>query len=129
MKVFTVPCLEDYTDTVFVLREAEAGLKGPELVSTELAGDATLVLTFNKPIESNTIKRGDFRFFSNQEVAITAIKVDPVEKEKLQFTLSHSVAPVITYPYPISRATLREQTGVRCSPSVRKRSIIPFRIL
>ena len=92
-KIFTVPCLKEYGDTVFVLQESEADLKGPELVGAELAGDATLVLTFNHPIESNTIKKGDFRFFSNDEIAFTTIEVDSEDNKKLHCTLSDAVTP------------------------------------
>ncbi|MFC2090345.1 endo-1,4-beta-xylanase [Bacteroidota bacterium] len=93
VKIFTVPCLKDYSDTVFVLHEAEAGLKGPELVSVELSDDDSLSLTFTKPIEGSTIKKGDFRFFSNHEIAITSIAVDPAAPETLKFTLSEAVTP------------------------------------
>jgi|GEM_PF-5293030 len=93
VKVFNVPCLKSYADTVFVLREGAARLKGPELVRAELTGDASLTLTFNKSIESNTIQRGDFRFFSNQDIAIHTIQADPEEKTTLRFILSSSVTP------------------------------------
>ncbi|MBN1133133.1 MAG: endo-1,4-beta-xylanase, partial [Bacteroidales bacterium] len=93
VRVFDIQCLKGYDDTVFVLREGEARLKGPEPVRAELTGDASLTITFNKPIESNTIKRGDFRFFSSQDIAIKTIQVDPEENTTLQFILSSSVTP------------------------------------
>jgi GH35 family endo-1,4-beta-xylanase len=91
VKVFTIPCLKEYADTVFSLYETDARLKGPRLVSAELDGDETVKLTFDKPVWNNSVKRSDFKFFSNDGIAVEEILTDQDHPEVLSMILSNSV--------------------------------------
>ncbi|MGD2035443.1 MAG: endo-1,4-beta-xylanase, partial [Bacteroidales bacterium] len=91
VKVFTVPLLEAYADSVFTLYEADAALKGPELLSAELDGEDMVKLTFDKSIEPSSIKPSDFKFFSSYEIGINDIQVDPDNSSELQMALSAAV--------------------------------------
>ncbi len=93
LKVFTVPCLKEHADSVFILNEAAASLKGPELLSTKIETDGTIKLTFSKSIKNNTINKSDFKFFSNYEISIDNIQVDPGNSHVLVLTLSDAVTP------------------------------------
>jgi len=75
VKVLTIPCLKENADSVFTLYEADAALKGPILVKAELNGNDTVTLLFDKPLNSNTLKKSDFKFFSNYKIGIEDIQV------------------------------------------------------
>jgi len=91
LKVFTIPCLQGYADSVFTLYEADAILKGPELLSAELESDDMVKLTFDKPIEPGSVKKSDFKFFSNYEIGIDDIQVDQNNSSELLMVLSVAV--------------------------------------
>ena len=91
LKVFTIPCLKEYADSVFTLYEVDAFLKGPELLSAELEGDDMVKLAFDKSIESSSIIKSDFKFFSNSEIGIDDIHVDQDDSNVLWMALSAGV--------------------------------------
>lgn len=91
VKVFRIPCLKENTDTVFTLNEIDAHLKGPRLMSAELDGGDTVKLTFDKPVLSSSVTKGDFRFFSNEGIAIDEIRAEQHQPEVLSMLLSTSV--------------------------------------
>lgn len=91
VKVFTIPCLKENRDSVFTLYEANASLKGPELVSAKLIGDDVIKLEFDKPLQSNSIKKSDFKFFSNYKIGIEEIQVESNNLKTITITLSASV--------------------------------------
>jgi GH35 family endo-1,4-beta-xylanase len=91
VKLFTIPCLKEYSDSVFILFEADAFLKGPELLSAELESDDMVKLTFDKSIEPASIKKSDFKFFSNYEIGIDDIQTDQDNSNELWMALSAAV--------------------------------------
>jgi GH35 family endo-1,4-beta-xylanase len=91
VKVFTIPCLKANADSVFTLYEANAAIKGPKLVNTELNGKSAVKLLFDKPLQNNSIKKSDFRFFSNNKIGINTIQVDPNNPNALIISLSTAV--------------------------------------
>jgi hypothetical protein len=91
VKVFTIPCLKINADSVFTLYENDARLKGPELVSTKLMGLNSVKLEFDKPIQSGSLKRSNFKFFSNSNVGLNAIQTDPENPNAVILALSTNV--------------------------------------
>jgi GH35 family endo-1,4-beta-xylanase len=91
VKVFTIPCLKSNKDSVFVLNENDARLKGPELVSTKLMGLNSVKLEFDKPIQSSSLRRSNFKFFSNSTVGLNAVQTDPDNPNAIILTLSKNV--------------------------------------
>lgn len=91
VKVFTIPCLKENADSVFTLYESNAKLKGAQLVSAKLSGKNAVKLVFDKPLQSNSVKRGDFKFFSNYKIGINDIQVDAENPNALVLSLSTSV--------------------------------------
>lgn len=91
IKVFSVPCLKENADSVFTLYESSAALKGTELISAKLDGANTVRLEFDKPIQSNSIKKGNFKFYSNYKIGIIDIMVEPLNPKELILTLSAAV--------------------------------------
>jgi len=91
VKVFTIPCLKANKDSVFVLNEADARLKGPVLLSKSLVNLNSVRLEFDKPIKSGSLKRSNFKFFSNTKVGLTAIQPDPANPNAVILTLSANV--------------------------------------
>lgn len=91
VKVFTIPCLKANADSVFTLFETEATLKGPVLLKAELDGKSAITLLFDKPIQSNSLKKSDFKFFSNYEIGIEDVKVEPFNPNMLNLSLNSPV--------------------------------------
>ena len=91
LKVFNIPCLKEYADSVFILFEGDAFLKGPELLYAELEGDDMVKLTFDKSIEPASIRKRDFKFFSNHNIGIDDIQVNQDSSDELQMSLSAAV--------------------------------------
>jgi GH35 family endo-1,4-beta-xylanase len=91
VKIFTIPCLKANKDSVFVLNEATARLKGPELMSKKLVNLNSVRLEFDKPIKSGSLKRSNFKFFSNTKVGLNAIQPDPQNPNAVILTLSTNV--------------------------------------
>lgn len=91
VKVFTIPCLKANKDSVFVLNETSARLKGPELVSKKLVNLNSVKLEFDKPIKSGSLKRSNFKFFSNTKVGLNAVQPDPENPSAVILTLSANV--------------------------------------
>ena len=91
VKVFTIPCVKANKDSVFVLNEADARLKGPVLVSKTLVNLNSVRLEFDKPIKNSSLKRSNFKFFSNTKVGLTAIQPDPENPNAVILTLSANV--------------------------------------
>ncbi len=91
VKVFTVPCLKENKDSVFTLYESAAKIKGPELINTKLVGENAVRLIFDKPIKSGSLKRSNFKFFSNSQVGINTVQIDPENPNGIILTLSKNV--------------------------------------
>ena len=91
VKVLTIPCLKENADSVFTLYEADAVLMGPKFVKAELNGDDTVRLLFDKPLNSNSLKKNDFKFFSNYKIGIEDIQVASDDPEALILSLSAAV--------------------------------------
>ena len=91
VKVFTIPCLKANKDSIFVLNETSARLKGPELVSKKLVNLNSVRLEFDKPIQSGSLKRSNFKFYSNSTVGLNAVQTDPENPKAVILTLSKNV--------------------------------------
>lgn len=91
IKVFTLPCLKENADSVFILNEGDAKLKGPQFERTELVNDGTVKVLFNKPIDSNSLVRSNFKFFSNTEVGLLSVERDPNNENAILLALSKDV--------------------------------------
>ncbi len=90
VKVFTIPCMKEYEDTVFVLSEVEAEVKGPEYVSNAMLNDNTLKIVFDSPIDPASVSPGDFKFFAGNDIRILSVKADPENSHALIITLQES---------------------------------------
>jgi GH35 family endo-1,4-beta-xylanase len=93
IKVFTIPCLQANEDSVFVLNETDAMVKGPQLNSLNLVNDSALVLVFDKPVQSESVARGDFKFFSDKPMRIQNIVRAPLDENIVIITLQDLIAP------------------------------------
>ena len=91
IKVFTIPCLKENADSVFTLVENEAKLKGPELVDTELKSGNSIRLVFDKPIQSSSLNRSNFKFFSKSSIGLDALQMDPDDSNAIILSLSKNV--------------------------------------
>ena len=91
VKVFTIHCLKANKDSVFVLNETDARLKGPELLNRKLVNLNAVKLEFDKPIKSGSLKRSNFKFFSNTKVGLNAVQPDPENPNAVILTLSANV--------------------------------------
>lgn len=91
IKEFTIPCLKANADSVFVLNEETAKLKGPQLTSTELESNNSVRLIFDKPIQASSLKRSNFKFFSNKGLGIDAVGLDSENQNAVLLTLSGGV--------------------------------------
>ena len=91
VKVFNIPLLKENEGSVFTLYEVDAEIKGPELLSTYLDGRDAVKLNFDKPIQANSINKGDFKFFSNHDIGIQDIQVDSEDPNVLTIALSAGV--------------------------------------
>jgi uncharacterized repeat protein (TIGR02059 family) len=93
VKVFSIPCIKENEDSVFVLHEENAILKGPELLEARLLSDTSLVIVFNKSIQNESISTGDFKFFSDNLLRIQDIKVDPANDSTIVIKLQNLITP------------------------------------
>jgi uncharacterized repeat protein (TIGR02059 family) len=93
VKVFSIPCIKENEDSVFILHEENAILKGPELLEARLLSDTSLVIVFNKSIQNESISTGDFKFFSDNLLRIQDIKVDPVNDSSVVIKLQNIITP------------------------------------
>ncbi|WP_167619196.1 endo-1,4-beta-xylanase [Maribellus sediminis] len=91
VKIFTIPCLKENADSVFILNEGDAKLKGPQLVSTKLVNAGTVKVLFNKPIDGRSLVRSNFKFFSNTEVGLLSVERDPDNENAILLALSKDV--------------------------------------
>ena len=93
VKVFSIPCLKENEDSVFVLFEEDAILKGPELVSKQLLNDSTLQLSFNKKMDYESIRSGDFKFFSDNALRIQKLSIDSEDTNSVNIVLHNPIMP------------------------------------
>ncbi len=93
VKEFTVPLLKANVGSIFELHETSARIKGPQLVKAELFELGKIGLTFDKPIKANSIRRGDFKFFSTGGIGIDAATIDPADETRAIVKLSRNVTP------------------------------------
>lgn len=91
VKVFSIPLLKANADSVFILHEKDAKVKGPELIKTELMDRNKIRLYFDKPLNSNSLRRSNFKFFSPGSIGIQAVNLDPENQYNLIITLSANV--------------------------------------
>ncbi|HEX2933902.1 MAG TPA: endo-1,4-beta-xylanase [Bacteroidales bacterium] len=91
IKVFTVPCIKANKGSVFILNEVDAVLRGPKLISAIMNGNNAIKLKFDKPLQSNSIRKSDFKFFSNYKIGINNIQIDPNNSNTLIISLSANV--------------------------------------
>lgn len=92
-KVFTIPCLMANKDSVFVLNEQNAIVKGPVVTSAQLVGNNALEMIFDKEIDPESVVAGDFKFFSDHPIRIVAVNVDTTNKRRLLVELQQNITP------------------------------------
>jgi len=93
VKVFTIPCLKENTDSVFTLNELDAELKGPEFISTRILSDTSFTIVFDKPILEGSVRKGDYKFFSNNPLRIQDIKADQEDTNAIVVYLEEKITP------------------------------------
>jgi GH35 family endo-1,4-beta-xylanase len=103
IKEFTIPCLKENKDSIFTLIETDALLKGPMFINAEMAEKNSVRLLFDKPIDSNSLKRSDFKFFSKKGIGLISVESDPKNEKSLILSLSNDVTegdPVYVSYFP-----------------------------
>jgi uncharacterized repeat protein (TIGR02059 family) len=110
VKLFHIPCLRANKDSVFILHEQDAVLKGPAFKDAYLSGDTTLTIVFSQPIRNESVTKGNFKFFSDNALRIKDIKADIANNCRVRITLSSSITPenylsVSYYPGTLSSVT------------------------
>ncbi|MEJ5265203.1 MAG: endo-1,4-beta-xylanase [Bacteroidales bacterium] len=93
VKVFTVPCLMANKDSVFVLYEQDAVVKGPVVITAQLIDNKGVEILFDKEIDPATVVAGDFKFFSDHPIRIVSVVVDSIDKKRLLITLQQNITP------------------------------------
>ncbi len=93
VKVFKVPLLKANADSIFVLNEADARVKGPQLLEAGLMDMNTIELLFDKPINDKLLRRRDFRAFIPGGIGIDAAEINPENENSLMLTLTKNVTP------------------------------------
>ncbi|MBN2274225.1 MAG: endo-1,4-beta-xylanase [Bacteroidales bacterium] len=93
IKVFTIPCIQANEDSIFVLSEADAALKGPVFLEARLLNDTSLYISFDKPVQNESISGGDFKFFSDNPVRIQSIETDNENDSIVEIMLQSPVTP------------------------------------
>lgn len=93
VKYFTIPCIQANKDSIFILSEQDALVKGPEVISSQLISNNSLELTFDKEINPESINTSDFKFFSDNPLRILSVKPDNNDKNKLIVTLQNNITP------------------------------------
>lgn len=91
VKVFSIPCLKVNKDSVFTLYEKDARLKGPQFTGNELVEKDLVRVYFDKPIDSNSLTRSNFKFFSSSQVGLNSVAIDPENDNAILLTLSKDV--------------------------------------
>jgi len=91
VKTFNVPCLKKNKDSLFILNETQSVLLGPRLVNAALPSQNSVRLLFDKPIQSSSIKRSHFKFFSKREIGLNTVAIDPTNGNALILSLSKNV--------------------------------------
>ncbi|MFW5725853.1 MAG: endo-1,4-beta-xylanase, partial [Bacteroidota bacterium] len=92
-KVFKLPLLKAYSDSIFILHEEDARLKGPQLLYAELREQNEIALMFDKPMDDKLLRRSDFKFFSPGNIGIEAVALDVENPDRLLISLSTDVNP------------------------------------
>lgn len=93
LKVFNIPCLQASEDSIFVLSEADAALKGPVFLEARLLNDSSLSMSFDKPVQNGSISGGDFKFFSDHPLRIQAIEVNSENDSIIEIMFQSLVTP------------------------------------
>jgi hypothetical protein len=93
LKEFSVPLLKANADSIFILNETDARVKGPQLLNAELIELGAISLVFDKPINSKLLRRSDFKFFAPGNIGITSAHVDMENENNLILSLSRDVTP------------------------------------
>ena len=125
VKVFEVPLLKANADSVFVLHEAEASLKGPQLLETMISDEQNKVqLVFDKPIESSSIRRNEFKFFSTQDIGLESVSADSENPNVLILSLSKNIGNDSYVSVSYFPGSLKASDGSIASPFGPERVII-----
>jgi len=93
VKVFTIPCIKVNKDSVFTLYENDAVVKGPQLIQTQLLSNTQVKIVFDKTMDNASIDKYNFRFFSNNSIAISSMEVNSEEKNVITITLNKQIVP------------------------------------
>lgn len=91
VKVFNVPCLKENENSTFILHEQEGRLKGPQLLHAVLVNDNSVRLSFDKAINSSTLVRSNFKFFTNSGIGLNSVEIDPNDNYAVLLSLSAGV--------------------------------------
>ncbi|MBN2805545.1 MAG: endo-1,4-beta-xylanase, partial [Prolixibacteraceae bacterium] len=89
--VWTLPLLKSNADSIFTLNMADAMLKSPQLVQTELTENQEIRLWFDKDIQPNSLKRSEFKIFSASNIGLEAVAPEPANSKAVLLTMSTAV--------------------------------------
>lgn len=90
--VFKAPLIKANKDSILTLNMADAMLKGPQLLKAEMKDDMTILLTFDKALNGEKLRRSDFKVFSAASISLEAVQVDQSESNTILLSLGK--APV-----------------------------------
>jgi uncharacterized repeat protein (TIGR02059 family) len=110
VKLFHIPCLAANKDSVFILHEQDAVLKGPSFKDAYLSDDTTLTIVFSQPVSNESVTKGSFKFFSDNALRIKDINADTANNCLVKIILTSSITPddylsVSYYPGTLSSVT------------------------
>jgi GH35 family endo-1,4-beta-xylanase len=91
-KEFVVPFTKANRNTHFTLRESEATVKSPDLVAARMDSLDELELTFDVPLNPETIDRYNFRVFTSNGLFVQQAGLKPDEPHKLILKMSSGVS-------------------------------------
>ena len=92
LKQFSLPLHTDREGEVFTLREEEADLKSLEMVRAEMMSLDAVTLTYNKPVNPETVNKFDFKVFTPNDAALISASVVEGEDNKVLLALDRSVS-------------------------------------
>jgi uncharacterized repeat protein (TIGR02059 family) len=92
-KIFEINCNKVNKDSVFVLNELDAVVKGPDVVSVNLENSNTLKLAFNKEIKRESLNKSNFKFFSDNLLRIQNILLDSLNTKDIFLIFDKNISP------------------------------------
>ncbi|MEQ8552574.1 MAG: endo-1,4-beta-xylanase [Cyclobacteriaceae bacterium] len=101
VKQFTVPLHSDREGEVFTLSEDEADMKHLEMVDAQMNSLDAVTITYDQPVNPETISKFDFKVFTPNAAALISASVIEGESNKvlLQLDRSVSVLDYVTLSY------------------------------